>query len=234
MKVSVIIPAYNEAGNIRRCLESLSRQTIPRSDYELIVVDGGSSDGTIAEAEPLSDLVFVQTSRRVGGARNDGVLKAKSQIVATTDADCIIPPDWLEVILEDFARYPDAVQLYGPVDPIEKSLKNSLSLALANTFARAGYYTGTLYYTLGCNTAFRKDAFIRAGMYRCIDAGDDLEIARRMVTYGRVIFDNRMRVGFSMRRYEKFGTIKSLYEWIMIVARGGSSEKYQYSRREYK
>ena len=39
------------------------------------------------------------------------------------------------------------------------------------------YHTGILYYTLGCNTAFRKDVFVHAGMYRCIDAGDDLEIA---------------------------------------------------------
>jgi len=37
-----------------------------------------------------------------------------------------------------------------------------------------------------------------------------------------------------MRRYEKFGTLKSLYEWLAIVAHGGSSEKYQYSRRDYK
>lgn len=234
MRISVVIPAYNEAGTIGRCLASLSSQTVPRSDYELIVVDGGSTDATIAEAEPLADLVFVQTSRRVGGARNDGISRAKSPIVATTDADCIVPPTWLEVILEDFAKFPDAVQLYGPVDPIEKTFKNHLSLALANTFARAGYHTRTFYYTLGCNTAFRKDAFVRAGMYRCIDAGDDLEIAVRMARQGRIVFDNRMRVGFSMRRYEKFGTLKSLYEWARIVAQGGTSEKYQYTRRDYK
>ncbi|MCQ8894153.1 MAG: glycosyltransferase [Methanolinea sp.] len=234
MKVSVIIPAYNEAGNIRRCLESLSHQSIPRKEYELIVVDGGSRDGTIEEAKPLADLVFVQTSEKVGGARNDGVMRSQSPLVATTDADCIIPPDWLEVIIEDFEKFPDVVQIYGPVDPIEKTVKNHVSLALANTFSRIGYWTHTLAYTLGCNTAFRKDAFIRAGMYRCIDAGDDLEIARRMAREGRVMFDNRMRVEFSMRRYEKFGTIRSLYEWLSIVARGGSSDKHQYTRREYK
>jgi len=70
-----------------------------------------------------------------------------------------------------FDRYPDAVQLFGPVNPIERTFKNSVSLALANAFARAGYYTRTFYYTLGCNTAFRKDAFIRAGMYRCVGCG---------------------------------------------------------------
>lgn len=234
MKISVVVPSFNESENIVACLESLNRQTIPRSEYEIIVVDGNSKDSTRELAEPLADLVFLQTSRKVGGARNDGAMMAKSPVLATTDADCIIPPDWLEVILDDFVRYPGAVQVYGPVDPIEKTVKNHISLGMANNFARLGYYTRTLYYTLGCNTAFRRDAFIRAGMYHCIDAGDDLEIARRMKNEGKVVFDSRMRVGFSMRRYEQFGTLKSLYEWLYIVAHGGSSEKHQYTRREYK
>jgi len=234
MKISVVIPAFNESANIVACLESLNRQTIPREDYEIIVVDGGSRDSTRERAEPLAALVFIQTSKKVGGARNDGAGRARGPILATTDADCIIPDNWLEVILEDFERYPEVVQLFGPVDPIEKTIKNHLSLALANTLARIGYYTGTLYYTLGCNTAFRKDAFMQAGMYHVVDAGDDLEIARRMRKVGRVKFDSRMRVGFSLRRSEQFGTFRSLDEWLYIVAHGGSSEKHQYTRRKYK
>jgi len=232
--ISVIVPSFNEEANIATCLESLSRQTVPRDRYEIIVVDGDSRDRTREIAEKYADLVFIQTSRKVGGARNDGVLRAKGEIVATTDADCFIPPDWIERIGEDFDRYPEVVQLYGPVDPIEPGIKNWVSLALANTFARLGYYSGTLYYTLGANTAFRKEAFIKAGMYRTIDAGDDLEIARRMRTLGRVMFDDKLRVGFSMRRYQQFGTLKSLWEWMYIVLHGGESEDVSYSRREYK
>ena len=234
MRISVVVPSFNEAANITACLGSLNRQTVPRDEYEIIVVDGGSKDTTRELAEPLADMVFIQTSKKVGGARNDGAIRASGSILATTDADCIIPSNWLEVILDDFERHHDVVQIYGPVDPIEKTIRNHLSLAMANNFARLGYYTRTLYYTLGCNTAFRKDAFLRAGMYHVIDAGDDLEIARRMRQEGRVMFDSRMRVGFSMRRYEQFGTLKSLYEWLYIVAHGGSSEKHQYTRREYK
>jgi len=234
MKISVVVPSFNEADNIGACLESLNHQTLPREEYEIIVVDGGSKDATREIAGPLADVVFVQTSKKVGGARNDGAMRSGSEVLATTDADCIIPRNWLDIILRDFERHPDVVQLYGPVDPIEKTIKNHISLGLANQFARLGYYTRTLYYTLGCNTAFRRDAFMRAGMYHCIDAGDDLEIARRMKEEGRVMFDSRMRVGFSMRRYEQFGTLKSLYEWLYIVAHGGSSEKHQYTRREYK
>jgi hypothetical protein len=54
-----------------------------------------------------------------------------------------------------------------------------------------------------------------------------------MIEYGRVVFNPDMKVGFSMRRYEQFGTLKSLYQWLYIVSKGGSSSKYSYSRREY-
>ena len=231
--ISVIIPSYNEDTNIGRCLLSLLAQDIPRNEYEIIVVDGDSKDRTREIAGQYADQVFIQTSRRVGGARNDGVLASRGEIIATTDADCILPPDWLRNIRDAF-KEEDVVQLYGPVDPIEPGIKNKFSLMLANNFARIGYYTRTLYYTLGCNTAFRRDAFIEAGMYRTVDAGDDLEIARRMKKLGRVKFSNRVRVGFSMRRYEQFGTLKSLYEWLYIVAKGGSSENHSYTRKEYK
>lgn len=231
--ISVIIPTFNEEENIAQCLVSLSHQSLPRSEYEIIVVDGGSKDATCEIARKYADSVFTQTSKKVGGARNDGVMAAKGDIIATTDADCILPPHWLKMIAEDF-RDPSVVQVYGPVYPIEEGIGNQFSLFLANMFSRIGYYSKTFYYTLGCNTAFRKDAFIRAGMYRCIDAGDDLEIAMRMKDTGTISFDNRLKVGFSMRRYEKFGAVQSIYEWIAIVSDGGESGKYSYSRKDYK
>ncbi len=231
--ISVIIPTYNEEASITTCLESLCHQTLDRDEYELIVVDGHSKDRTCELARAYADEIITQTSKMVGGARNDGVLRAEGDIIATTDADCIIPSDWLEVIKNDFESH-DIVQLYGTVYPIEEGIKHKLSLMSANTFSRIGYYTRALYYTLGCNTAFDKKAFIRAGMYRCIDAGDDLEIAQRMRKIGRVMLDDRMKVGFSMRRFQQFGTIKSIYEWLYIVTNGGKASKYSYSKRNYK
>jgi glycosyltransferase involved in cell wall biosynthesis len=230
--ISVIIPTFNEEAQVGRCLSSLSDQTIPRREYELIVVDGNSADRSREIAASYADSVFIQTSARVGGARNDGVLRAAGEIVATTDADCLIPPDWIERIQNDFASH-RIVQLYGPVRPIEPGLKHRISLGMANAFSTAGYVTGLLYYTLGCNTAFSREAFIRAGMYHCVDAGDDLEIAIRMKKLGKVFYDPRLVVGFSMRRYQQFGTIRSLWEWLSIVVRGGTSDSCSYTRRKY-
>jgi glycosyltransferase involved in cell wall biosynthesis len=231
--ISVIIPTFNEEENIAQCLVSLCHQTIPRNEYEIIVVDGGSKDATCEIAQKYADKVFTQTSKKVGGARNDGVNAAKGDIIATTDADCILPPDWVQRIGEDF-KDSSVVQLYGPVYPIEEGIGNRFSLLLANTFSRIGYFSRTFYYTLGCNTAFRKEAFLKAGMYRCIDAGDDLEIAMRLKDLGKIRFDGKLKVGFSMRRYQKFGTFQSIYEWIYIVADGGENDKYSYTQKEYK
>jgi glycosyltransferase involved in cell wall biosynthesis len=231
--ISVVVPTYNEEENIERCLLSLADQTVPRNTYEIIVVDGNSRDRTRELAEPLADMVLIQKSSRVGGARNDGAMEASGSIVATTDADCFIPRNWVETIARDFERRP-IVQVYGTVYPIEEGFSHRLSLAGANTFSRLGYWTRTIYFTLGCNTAFDKEAFIQAGMYRCIDAGDDLEIAQRMRRLGKVYLDPALRVGFSMRRYQQFGTLKSIYEWFYIVYRGGDANGVTYSKREYK
>ena len=231
--ISVVIPSFNEAERIEGCLVSLLEQTLPRERYEIIVVDGGSRDNTREIAEQYADRVFIQTSPKVGGARNDGALQAAGDILVTTDADTHLPPSWLEQIERDFAD-PGTVMVYGPVEPIERTLRNRFYLFLSNIFATAGYLTGTIYFTLGGNSAFRREAFIRAGMYRVSDAGDDLEIAHRMVKIGKIRYDRRLKVGFSMRRYDQFGAIKSIYEWFYIVLHGGDADKYAYTRKEYK
>ena len=167
--ISVIIPTFNEEENIAQCLVSLTHQTVARTDYEIIVVDGGSKDASCTIAEKYADKIFTQTSKKVGGARNDGFMAAKGDIIATTDADCILPPTWIETIKKDF-KDERVVQLYGPVYPIEVGIGNKLSLLLANTFSRIGYYSQTFYYTLGCNTAFPERCVYQSGnvpMFRC-------------------------------------------------------------------
>ena len=77
--ISVIIPSFNEEENIAQCLVSLSHQTVNKSDYEIIVVDGGSTDKTCEIARKYADMVFIQTSKKVGGARNDGVMDRARQ-----------------------------------------------------------------------------------------------------------------------------------------------------------
>ena len=93
MRVSVIIPAYNEEGCIGACLASLLRQTHP--DYEVIVVDDGSTDKTAMIARRLGALVIEHDHRGPGVARNVGAERASGEIVAFLDADMTFAPEFL-------------------------------------------------------------------------------------------------------------------------------------------
>jgi glycosyltransferase involved in cell wall biosynthesis len=230
--ISVVIPAYNEEKRIERSLSALTNQTVPREMYEIIVVDGGSNDKTREIAEQYADKVFIQTSPRVAGARNDGFLCSQYDLVATTDADSVVSPNWVESVMKSFSK-PEVVLSYGPVTSIEKESGNKRYVYLFNGLIWFGALTNLYHYTLGCNTAFRKEALIKAGLYRILDAGDDLEIAVRMRKMGKVRFSPDMNVGFDFRRYEQFGFWRTIYEWYSIVLQGGISEKYTYTRRQY-
>ncbi|NLV27282.1 MAG: glycosyltransferase [Methanomicrobiales archaeon] len=230
--ISIIVPAYNEEKRIGRSLAALSNQTVPRDQYELIVVDGGSTDKTLKIAEDYADLTFIQESERVAGARNDGFLRASHDLVATTDADSIVASNWVEEAINSFSNS-EVVLSFGPVTPIDKTNVDRRYALLFNGLIKLGAHSGLYYYTLGCNTAFRKNALLRAGMYRIMDAGDDLEIAVRMRKMGAVKFAPNMKVGFDFRRYHEFGFWKTLYEWYYIVLQGGISDKYSYTRRNY-
>jgi len=98
--ISVIIPALNEEATILDCLESLAAQSIPRTAYEIIVVDGGSSDRTREYARLVADQVIPQKRAGIGGARGDGARAANGDILVFTDADTHHPPSWLETIQE--------------------------------------------------------------------------------------------------------------------------------------
>ena len=95
--VSVIIPVFENAAGLRVCLDALSRQTVCRSRYEVIVVDNGSHASIECACRPYSGVIFSQEERRGSyAARNKGILLSQGQILAFTDSDCIPEPDWIE------------------------------------------------------------------------------------------------------------------------------------------
>jgi glycosyltransferase involved in cell wall biosynthesis len=96
-RVSVIIPVFNDAARLRRCLEALERQTYPRPCYEIIVVDNGSDDDVQAALAQARTVVF-GSERRPGSyaARNTGIGLATGDVLAFTDSDCLPQPEWLE------------------------------------------------------------------------------------------------------------------------------------------
>ncbi len=102
VSVSIIIPALNEEKMIGRCLESLTRLTFARNRFEVLVVDNGSRDRTLAIADSFKDRlnlkVLQQAGVRISALRNLGARAAAGDIVAFLDADCLAPADWLDRI----------------------------------------------------------------------------------------------------------------------------------------
>jgi glycosyltransferase involved in cell wall biosynthesis len=101
--VSIIIPALNEERMIGRCLESLAQLAFPRDRFEVILVDNGSTDGTIEIAGTFQDRlnlhVLKKTGVRISALRNLGAHEARGPILAFLDADCLAPSGWLERIV---------------------------------------------------------------------------------------------------------------------------------------
>jgi glycosyltransferase involved in cell wall biosynthesis len=95
--VSVVVPVYNGARCLPRCLDSLLRQTHPR--VEILVVDDGSTDGTPELVKPPVRVLSSGGRKGAGAARNVGARAAAGEVLFFTDADVVAPPDWIEKAL---------------------------------------------------------------------------------------------------------------------------------------
>jgi glycosyltransferase involved in cell wall biosynthesis len=100
--ISIIIPALNEEKMIGGCLDSLTHLAFARDRFEVLVVDNGSCDNTLAIVESFKDRlrlkVLQQAGVRISALRNLGAGTASGDILAFLDADCLAPADWLDRI----------------------------------------------------------------------------------------------------------------------------------------
>jgi glycosyltransferase involved in cell wall biosynthesis len=133
--ISVIIPTYDRASKVIRALASVLYQTF--TDYEVIVVDDGSRDGTSDRLAPLTRHIRYlrhHSNRGVSAARNTGIKAARSPLIAFLDSDDYWLPEKLSVQMDFFRHHPDAVACQTeevwirngiPVNPKRKHLKPS-------------------------------------------------------------------------------------------------------------
>jgi len=94
--VSVIIPTFNSGDSLKECLQALYRQTYPYNQYEVMVVDNGSTDDIKGVCKHFPNVRYLHESKRGSyAARNCGIREAKGEIIAFTDADCVPSADWI-------------------------------------------------------------------------------------------------------------------------------------------
>ena len=188
MRVSVVVPTYNRCNSLRRLLLALVRQTT--DDFEVVVVDDGSSDGT---PEMVRDLhvgyalrTVTQANAGPAAARNRGVQEARSELVLFLDDDVVPIPELIELHLAVHGANPRTVVI-GPMVPPpnwsrpawirweEEMLDEQYQAMLAGEYE----CTPRQFYT--ANASLHRTAFLEVGGFdRTFKRAEDVELAYRM------------------------------------------------------
>ncbi len=192
---SVVIPAWNEQELIGDCLRSVFLQTVPKSSYEVIVVENNSSDKTIQVAEKHGARVIREPEQGIVYARIRGVNEAKAEIIVFTDADSIVPPFWLERIAEAY-KGKNVVAVGGTIDFEPKVRTTPITQWIMNFIGQA------LKVMPGPNLSFRKSAYEKCGGFsHKTNLGEDLLISMNLKGVGKVVIIKDNFVITSSRRF---------------------------------
>lgn len=214
--ISVVIPAYNEVQVINKALASVAGQDFP-GKFEVIVVDNNSSDGTAEAAKKFHNqlnLKIISEARQGrGAARATGFAAAQGDIICSTDADTIVPPNWLREITTPLSKSGViAVAGTSKIDEgtaLQNKIFNWLQPRVAMWFQkRHGYIWLT-----GCNSAVKKSAYQTCGGFKPdLNALEDVEIAERLTRHGRILLVTHIPVVSSARRFQH-GLIRGLLHY---------------------
>jgi len=215
-KISIIVPAYNVEKTIKRCIESLLR--LNYGNYEIIIVDDGSTDATKQILSGYKEKISVMALEHRGPShcRNRAVSESKAEYVAFTDADCIVDKNWLKELLigfsgeniaavggsqlspDDETAFGRRVQLFFELTGflggyIKKSRRNSLSKVPHNP---------------SCNVMYRREALLAIGGFdEWLWPGEDVDLDYRLAKKGFVLLFNPRAIIYHYRP----GSLKKVY-----------------------
>ena len=202
MRVSVVVPAWNEEVLLSACLRALRCQDF-KGEVEVIVVDNASTDltGSIAEQEGV--IVVFEAARGYANAIARGFAMATGEIIASTDADTVVPPDWLSRLVEAYRA--DVVAVGGEIEFWRPNWRARLLtrglLPWLNRIDRRNPLGPHLW---GANFSVRRSAYLAAGGWNPnFNLQTDTEFSERLRRFGRVLLLEDLAVRTSCRRWNR-------------------------------
>lgn len=219
--VSIIVPVYNRAGEIGECLESLLGLSYPEDRREIIVVDDGSTDHLheVISRYPVRLLAYPH-NRGQSAARNLGVAKARGEIIACIDSDCVAEPEWLSELTPYF-QDPRVALVGGYVEAYYRETWLDRYEAAASPLNMGGHLAigeaqDLDFYVPTCNLLVRRDAFQGVGgLDEGLRFGEDVDLCWKLrkrghrqlyVPQGVVRHKHRNRLAASARQRFHYGT----------------------------
>jgi O-antigen biosynthesis protein len=210
-RISVIVCTHDGAETLPACLEALGRLDYP--DYELIVVDDGSSDET-AETAATYDVQVISTPHQgLGSARNAGLAAATGSIVAYLDDDAYPDRDWLRYLAAAFMESEHA-GIGGPnIPPRDEGLVATCVASAPGGPVHVLLTDREAEHVPGCNMAFRKDRLDAVGGFdpQFRVAGDDVDICWRLQDAGHTVGFAAGAVVYHRRRDSVRGYLRQQY-----------------------
>jgi glycosyltransferase involved in cell wall biosynthesis len=224
MKLSFIIPAHNEENYVGNCIASIQRELQRSSkEAEIMVVNNASTDRTAEVAKKYKDVRVVnEPNKGLVYARQKGLKEANGDLLAYLDADCLLNEGWIDAVFAEFEK-PSVVALSGPrhyydMPKFKKLLADQGWWFAPITYRLVGYMI------LGGNFVARRGVLEKMGGFDTDIKfyGEDTDIARRLNTFGKVVFRMDFLVESSGRRLMKEGVFKTYlvygvnYAWEVI------------------
>lgn len=213
IKVSIIIPTLNEEKFICKLLESLKTQTY--NNFEIVVVDGGSKDGTVKISNKYNAKVIIKENCGEFPSRNIGVDTAMGDILLFTCADVIFPKNLIAQVINKFQEKKEVVAISGPGYLIDSPKWGIIEYTLYNKARVLSAKIGIISTSTNF-LAVKKNAFENIGGFENDVNGDGI-LGKKLAKYGKVYFDNDIYVFISARRLWKMGFIGFNIQFIYVL-----------------